>query len=215
MTSVKGEALVPGIAEAICGLILQGSLREGEVIHQTDIARSLGVSPVPVREALRRLEAEGLVTFLPYRGTIVTPMTKSEICEIFDAGLALGEITILAALPFFKAADFEALEGLAGRLDGGGGTMQDLLDFYDILSAPARMPLIQDMIRRVVMRGVRLFDLTQANREALQHVHPTRLELVQACRSGDAQVVKKVLVDYHHVRRDGLLQAFTQRTRRP
>ena len=44
--------LIPGIAEAICDRILRGQLREGEVIHQTELARELGVSPVPLRAVL-------------------------------------------------------------------------------------------------------------------------------------------------------------------
>lgn len=215
MTGQGGGALVPGIAEAICAMILKGDLRQGEVIHQSEVARELGVSPVPVREALRRLEAEGLVTFLPYRGTIVTPVTVGEIEEIFAGGLALGLIAVPAAMPFLRPSEFDALEAIAERLDGGGGSMKDQLDFYTILTAPARMPLILDMIRRMVMRSVRLFDLTQSNREALQHVKPTRLELVKACRSGDVEAAKRALVDYHLVRRDGLIKAFTQQRRNP
>ena len=55
MNQPGGPTLIPGIAEAICGRILRGELREGEVIHQTELAKELGVSPVPLREALRRL----------------------------------------------------------------------------------------------------------------------------------------------------------------
>ena len=203
--------LVPGIAEAICDRILRGELREGEVIHQTELARELGVSPVPLREALRRLEAEGLVTFLPYRGTIVTPLTETEIRECFAAGIALGMIMIPEAIPRLLPQDFELLHELAEKLDGGDATQEDVLAFYTTLLQPAGMSWLLDMFRKITTRGIRFYPVTQANRRALQHVKPTRLDLVEACRSGDIERAKRAFAEYHQIRCEGLVKALSQR----
>ena len=206
----SSPTLVPGIAEAICGRILRGDLKGGEVIPQKELAKELGVSPVPLREALRRLEAEGLVTFLPYRGTIVTPLTVTEIREAFAAGIALGQIMIPEAVARLKPADYDALMSLAGLLDGGDAAMEDVLEFYTILLRPAGMPLLLDMVRKIIMRTVRFFPMTQANRIALQHTKPTRADMVEACRSGDIEAAKRVVAEYHQVRCEGLVRAFLQ-----
>ncbi len=120
MTRLQDHStLIPGIAAAVRGQIVQGKLGPGDVIHQTELARSLGVSPVPLREALRRLEAEGLVTFLPYRGTIVTPVTIDEIRECYAGMLALYGVMLPKSLPKLNAEDFDYLRELAHKLDIG------------------------------------------------------------------------------------------------
>jgi DNA-binding GntR family transcriptional regulator len=207
--------LIPGIAEAICDRILRGQLREGEVIHQTELARELGVSPVPLREALRRLEAEGLVTFLPYRGTIVAHITELEIRECFAAGIALGLIMLPESLPRLLPEDFGKLTALAEKLDGGDATQEDVISFYTTLLQPAGMPWLLDMFRKITTRGIRFYPVTQANRRALQHVKPTRLDLVEACRSGDAERANRAFTDYHRIRCEGLVKAHTQREWQP
>ena len=215
MNQPGGPTLIPGIAEAICGRILRGELREGEVIHQTELAKELGVSPVPLREALRRLEAEGLVAFLPYRGTIVAPITANEIREAFAAAIALGLIMLPEALPRLLPQDFEKLTVLAVKLDGGDATQEDVLSFYTTVLQPAGMPWLLDMVRKIIIRGIRFYPVTQANRRALQHVKPTRLDLVEACRSGDAERAKRAFTDYHRIRCEGLVKAHAQRESHP
>ncbi|HZU52497.1 MAG TPA: GntR family transcriptional regulator [Holophagaceae bacterium] len=215
MSQAGGPTLIPGIAEAICDRILRGQLKEGEVIPQTELAKELGVSPVPLREALRRLEAEGLVTFLPYRGTIVAPITEAEIREGFAAAIALGQIMLREAVPKLKPGDFEALEALAELLDGGDAAIDDVLQFYTLLLQPAGMPWLLDMVRKIILRCIRFFPATQANRRALQHVKPTRLELVAAFRTGDRDAAARVFADYHQIRREGLVKAHAQRDWKP
>lgn len=215
MNQPSGPTLIPGIAEAICDRILRGQLREGEVIHQTELAKELGVSPVPLREALRRLEAEGLVTFLPYRGTIVAPITAVEVREGFAAAIALGLIMLPEAVRNLKPADFEALHGLAELLDGGDAGIEDVLQFYTVLLQPANMPWLLDMVRKIILRCIRFFPITQANRRELQHVKPTRAELVEACRSGDPDAAARAFTDYHRIRCEGLVKAHAQRESHP
>ena len=61
-----------------------GVYPEGEPLRQDAIAEELGVSRIPVREALRQLEAEGLVTFNPHRGAVVSTLSLDEIEELFE-----------------------------------------------------------------------------------------------------------------------------------
>ncbi|HJV22920.1 MAG TPA: GntR family transcriptional regulator [Holophagaceae bacterium] len=205
------QTLIPGIANAIREMIVLGKLRPGEVIHQTELAKELGVSPVPLRESLRRLEAEGLVTFLPYRGTIVSPISPTEIREIYTLGLALADIMLPVAMPRLRPADFEALRELALRMDGGTTTLEDHLGFYMTILRPAGMPLALDMLRSVLTRGARIFAQAQANRLDLQAVRPTRLDLVEALATGDLNHAQAVFHDYHRIREQGLLRMVADR----
>src|ERR1043166_1378508 len=70
--------------EALRERILRGDYPEGEPLRQDALADELGVSRIPVREALRQLEAEGLVTFSPHRGAVVSVLSLEEIAELFE-----------------------------------------------------------------------------------------------------------------------------------
>jgi DNA-binding GntR family transcriptional regulator len=70
--------------EALRERILRGAYPDGEPLRQDTLAEELGVSRIPVREALRQLEAEGLVTFSPHRGAVVSSLSLAEIEELFE-----------------------------------------------------------------------------------------------------------------------------------
>lgn len=72
------------ISEILRRAIFNGSLIGGTRLRQEEIARQLGVSSIPVREALRQLQAEGLVEIIPRRGAVVTELEVSEIREIYE-----------------------------------------------------------------------------------------------------------------------------------
>src|SRR5260221_14622935 len=72
------------VAEALRTRILSGELREGFQLRQEVLAAELGVSRIPLREAFRQLEGEGLVTIVPHHGTLVSVLSVEEIGELFD-----------------------------------------------------------------------------------------------------------------------------------
>ncbi len=72
------------IYDALRDAIIRGEMAEGETIRQESVARLFSVSRIPVREALKRLEAQGLVTSVRYKGVVVASMSPSEIEEIFE-----------------------------------------------------------------------------------------------------------------------------------
>jgi DNA-binding GntR family transcriptional regulator len=77
--STTPQHVLDGLREAIIG----GDLRPGERVRQEDVAARLGVSVAPVREALRILEQEGQVTYLPRRGYFVTELEYDDLAEIY------------------------------------------------------------------------------------------------------------------------------------
>jgi DNA-binding GntR family transcriptional regulator len=72
------------VEEHLRGKITRGEIRTGQRLQQDAVARELGVSSTPVREALRRLEAEGLVTYLPHKGVAVQDVGPTRVREIFQ-----------------------------------------------------------------------------------------------------------------------------------
>lgn len=81
-SSVQPSVLRDQVCSAIRSAIVSGSLRPGTRLVENEFAVRMGVSKAPVREALRLLEAEGIVTTIPHRGTFVTRLTVADIKEV-------------------------------------------------------------------------------------------------------------------------------------
>jgi DNA-binding GntR family transcriptional regulator len=93
--------------DALRGLIVGGVLRPGARVNQEDLAGDLGLSVAPIREALRVLEQEGQLTYLPRRGYFVTELNVADLTEIYELRAVLEERAARQALPVL---DEEALE---------------------------------------------------------------------------------------------------------
>jgi DNA-binding GntR family transcriptional regulator len=93
--------------EALRRLVVSGVLRPGARVNQEDVAAELGLSVAPVREALRVLEQEGQLTYLPRRGYFVTELRMADLEEIYELRALLEARAARRALP---ALDDEALE---------------------------------------------------------------------------------------------------------
>jgi DNA-binding GntR family transcriptional regulator len=101
--------LVEYAAEEIREQILSGELAAGERIRLDDVADDLGISPIPLREALRTLATEGLVAPLPRRGYTVAPVTVADLEETYRVRLLLEPLAVTLAVPALVPADIDHL----------------------------------------------------------------------------------------------------------
>lgn len=112
---------LPSLAEVayqqVREAILSGALAAGQPFGQEEIAARIGTSRVPLREALQRLEAEGLVTLRPRRGYIVTSLDPEEIKDIFDIRMILEERAGYLATLNATDEDVAAVEKLLRAMD--------------------------------------------------------------------------------------------------
>ena len=97
--TLKRRTVVELTAEALRERILRGDYPEGTPLRQDALAAELGVSRIPVREALRQLEVEGLVTFSPHVGAIVSTLSLADITELFELRALLEAELLKRALP--------------------------------------------------------------------------------------------------------------------
>lgn len=98
LPTVEGEAdwqklapqtLVDRVVEAVIGQAARGAVLPGDRLVEADLARKLGVSRVPVREALRLLESHGIVINEPYRGIRLRPLTNAWVKDLVEARTSL------------------------------------------------------------------------------------------------------------------------------
>jgi DNA-binding GntR family transcriptional regulator len=104
----SAPTMASSVAKLLRQAILEGALPGGTVVRQEEVARKFGVSRVPVREALLKLEGEGLVETQPRRGVVVTALSTDDFEEILEMRLALESLAIERAARRFTRDDADA-----------------------------------------------------------------------------------------------------------
>jgi DNA-binding GntR family transcriptional regulator len=96
--------------------ILQGDFEPGERLIQEELASALGVSRMPVREALRKLETEGLIELVPHRGAIVKPLHVEDVEEIYTLRAKLEKLAVSKSVGKTNQEDIQKLEYLVDEM---------------------------------------------------------------------------------------------------
>ena len=97
--------------------ILNGKLISGERIMETSIAQELNISRTPVREAFRKLEAEGLIEYYPKKGSIVKGITKDDIIEIYEMREVLEGLATRLACKYIKDDEIRDLKDTLKQME--------------------------------------------------------------------------------------------------
>jgi DNA-binding GntR family transcriptional regulator len=111
------------VADALRDAIISGRLTPGERIRERELVATLGISRSPLREAIRVLEAEGLITSLPHRGSRVSELTVADFREINEARIMVETFAARLAL---ERLDQGLLAGLEASVDEGRRAQPDL-----------------------------------------------------------------------------------------
>jgi DNA-binding GntR family transcriptional regulator len=199
-------------------LILRGDLAAGSRLGEAELADRLGVSRTPVREALTRLAAEGLVEIVPNRGARVSSWTVAELEEVFDLRSVLEPRLTALAVPHATAEDIDELEALAEEMlaVGAPGPGQDLdaivplnRAFHGRLVALAAHPAMAGALAGaihapIVLRNFHAYDGASLRRSLGHH-----LEIVAAVRAGDPAWAQAVMTAHIHNARAVMVRTVT------
>lgn len=199
---MNAEAIVPRLDRTTTGaqaekalrdLILEGALEPGTRLREVQLAASLGVSRNTLREALRALTEQGLVTHHPHRGVVVTDLTADDIADLY----ALRRIVELPALRRLDDAGIAALRGateaFASALEAGSPV--DALEcdfrFHRILVAAHGSPRLSAAHERA--QGELRLALLQLDREYEPPAVDEHRHVVAALERGDADAAEAAL----------------------
>jgi DNA-binding GntR family transcriptional regulator len=105
------------VADILRQAIITGILKPGIPLRQDELASSLGVSRIPVREALRQLESEGLIDFEAHKGATVARLCTDELVEISEMRLALETLALKHSIPNLLESDFRESEAILDEMD--------------------------------------------------------------------------------------------------
>jgi DNA-binding GntR family transcriptional regulator len=150
---MSDRSLSEVVSEQIRGRILDGTLKPGERLVEDRLSAELGVSRVPVREALRGLSAEGLVTLLPRRGATVVEVTPETVTELVEVRALLEGLNARLAA---QRHDPEIVGQLKDTLVRGNeaakaGTAEELArlnaEFHERLAEASRNAVLSEVMR--------------------------------------------------------------------
>ena len=97
--------------------ILRGELKPGERLMEIQLANKLGVSRTPIREAIRKLELEGLVLMIPRKGAEVAEITEKSLKDVLEVRRALEELAVEIACEKMTAQQIEELKAAAKEFE--------------------------------------------------------------------------------------------------
>lgn len=192
--------------------IRQGVLKPGEDLVQEEIAGRLGVSRVPLREALRALAAVGLVQFTPGRGFRVTELEPVEVEELYDLRLRIEPSLAEKVVAHASRLQIEELAGLEQDMRAADDPEQwanlnyDFhLTMYQAAGADHTLRMVRQLLdlvepySRVYVHELRNLDRVTDEHDAM----------VAALREGDAERLGQMITDHLVGARDGLVAAMT------
>ena len=187
------------VREGLRRAILAGEFAPGSQLRQDELAERFGTSRIPVREALRQLEAEGLVSILPNRGATVSTLSLEDVLELMEIRIALECRALRLAIPNMIDTDFESAIEILRTYDAEPnpecwGEMN--WAFHETLYAPCGRHKLLAMIEANyghVGRFTRVWVSLAAGKERPQREH---YALVDACRTGGVDRAERLLGEH-------------------
>lgn len=186
---------------AIRDMIAVGTLRAGQPLRESALAAAIGTSRTPVREALRRLAAEGIVEVQPNRGAQLVAVSEQDLAHIFDLRALLEPYAARLAVPNLTAADLDELDRLACAIAAAATCGESGLDdvsrynkeFHGLLLRRCGNPLLVEALAIVVrdplvQRTFHRYSAEQIRRSINHHK-----EIAAAVRAGDPDWAESVM----------------------
>lgn len=192
----------PGlIAEAIRGGILDGTIEAGQQLVQHDLARAFGTSRIPVREALRQLESDGIVAYHPHRGASVAQLSAADVAEIYEMRTPLEKLALRLAIPNFDRARVTAAQRVID--DSAGITDAALFGrlnwrFHEIVYEAANRPRLLKTILNLYIHASRWPPFAREQRKTFAAIVAEHRAILRACARHDAATAQKALERHLH-----------------
>jgi len=203
--SVENLTLWQRVYEHLRAEILEGQLEPGTELAEVALAEQLGVSRGPIREAIGRLSAEGLVDVRPRRGAVVRSLSKEEFLELYQVREALERMAVQLAVPRLTDAQLEELAALNEAMDGHAARndVESLFEanvaFHACWLEACGNRKLQELYRQLVgqLGRYRLRSLTL--RGNMQRSVSEHAAIVRAARRRDADRAAQLMAEHIRV----------------
>jgi DNA-binding GntR family transcriptional regulator len=204
-TGIARTSLADHVYQRLVDAIQAGTLASGAALHVADLAAQFSVSPSPVRDAISRLTAEGLVTNNPNRRTTVVSFTKQDIIETFQLREILECGAARLAAKNIQPAQLAELRKVAEQCDSLADNPAqkkaklDLDNQFHLLVAEASgNTLLRHEIARC-NRRVRAIQWLKLDPPTMKQGHPEHLKVIAALEKKDSEGAEAAMRAHLHV----------------
>ena len=206
---IPRQSLTSAVAEKLRDQIIRGEIAEGAQLRQDAIATQYRVSRIPVREALRQLEAEGLIAIVPNRGAVVPVLSPEDVEELFTIRALLEPELLKLSIPHLTQADFNQAEAILKKYEselrreehmGTWGRLN--WQFHAILYSRASRPRFLSIIRNVNNSGERYTRLQLYLTHGSSRANEEHRQILDLCRQRDVNAACRLL--RQHIQHAGL-----------
>jgi DNA-binding GntR family transcriptional regulator len=196
---IKHRTLDGLVAEEVRERIVSGALAAGTRIDQQALAEELGVSRMPVREALRHLAAEGFVVLVSHRGAVVAQLSPEEIIELYEMRGVLQGLAARLAIPHLTDKDMKELERLLDLMEKTKDVRKWTKlnqDFHSRMEAPSGAEHLIGLIRRLTQQCAPYMQISVQYLHAEESAVEGHHAIFQACAARDPEAVERRVRDH-------------------
>src|SRR5262249_12217464 len=191
-SAIPRQSLTSAVADKLRDQIIRGEIAEGTQLRQDAIATQYHLSRIPVREALRQLDAEGLIAIVPNRGAIVPALSPDDIEEIFSIRALLEPEVLKRSIPHLTQEDLGEAEAILRtyvnelrRQDHVSTWGRLNWQFHSILYSRANQPRSLAIIRNVNNSGERYTRLQLYLTHGMKRANDEHHKILQLCPQRD------------------------------
>ncbi len=183
--------------------ILHGKLEPGARLNQDELARQLGVSRAPIRDALTRVETEGLVETASRKGMRVVSMTLEKLRNIFELRAVLDSYSHRLACERISAEELARLQAIVDRTEKltPDGDIDELVcahsEFHYVIYASCGNSELETVAHRLWNRSYRYRVMALSQKDIAQFTLEEHKEILAALRTRDAERVEELLVKHN------------------
>jgi DNA-binding GntR family transcriptional regulator len=206
------------VADKLRDQIIRGEIPEGAQLRQDVIADRYQVSRIPVREALRQLDAEGLITILPNRGALVPELSPDDIEELFAIRALLEPEVLKHSIPRLSSADLAHAEQILGKFikelrheDHISSWGRLNWQFHSTLYSRAERPHFMAIIRNVNHKGERYTRLQLYLTHGVKRANEEHHEILELSRKRQVSAACKLLRQHIIYAGQSLKQALAEK----
>jgi len=185
--------------------ILSSRLQPGTELSEVALARSLGISRGPLREALGQLTAEGLVTIVPRRGAVVTRLTRQEFIDAYQVREALESLALRLAVPRLSAAEKAELHAMCEAMEreaAAGNTTRFFeinREFHRLFVHASGNRKLEAVHSQLIAQMGRLMSKSAELRGGLEQSAAEHRAILAAIDDSDAELAARLLEEHIEV----------------
>mgnify|MGYP001000189932 FL=1 len=209
------------IFETLRKAIISGDIKPGERLMEVSLANQMGVSRTPVREAIRRLEAEGLVTMTPRKGTHVAELSVKDIMDVLEVRTVLDKLATNLAAKRMQPSQLKALENVHKQYiacvekNNIEGAIKKDVEFHDMIYAASgnpRLVAVAGSLREHVYR-FRVIYMSGGDPIA-ENVLNEHEEILAALKEAQSDIASNLAEKHIRNQMETIIKTVTEETRR-